>query len=294
MSEHICLIAALAVQLAVTGAIIAHGRTAGRRPGASIALVMLMIPVFGPIMGWMLSRPRRYAPSNATQIDHNMGAREGAAPEVHSPLKTVPIEEALFINDPRHRRNVMLAMLKGNPRKHLDVLMLARFNEDHETAHYATATLMKIQQQMQQELRRYRALIERGQADGKTWLAYLKLQDEYCSSGLLEGHLVRRERLMLASALKKCLAKMATPELFSMAVRNHLALGHVRLARETSREMYRRWPCDERSWLEMMRVCVQSRDRSGMNALLERALHAPVDWTREGRQTLKYWMKRSA
>lgn len=293
MSDHSWIMIALAVQLAMMAAAIAYARAEGRHPGLSVILTMLLLPVFGPIMGWMLSRSRRRTPPDAVQIRSD-GIHRSNASEGRSPLKTIPMEEALFINDHRHRRSMMLTLLKDNPRKHLDVLMAARFDEDPETAHYATATLMKIQQQMQSELQKYRALIERGQADAKAWSSYLTLQDEYCSSGLLEGHLVKRERLALLSALNKCLARMATPELFSMAVRNHLALGQTRHAREASREMYRRWPYDERSWIEMMRVCVQSRDRSGMDTLLGQARRAPVDWTREGRQTLKYWMKRSS
>lgn len=267
-------------------------RAHGRRPGLSSILAMLLLPVFGPIVGWMLSRSRRRTPPNAIDIPLNDGIYHSIASQGQP--KAFPMEEALFINDPRHRRSLMLTMLKDNPRKHLDVLMVARFDEDPETSHYATATLMKIQQQMQAELRGYQALIERNTADASVWSSYLSLQEEYCSSGLLEGHLLKRERLLLASALSRCCARLVTPELLSMAVRNHLALGHVRQAREASREMYRRWPYDERSWLEMMRVCVQSRDQIGMNALLEKSLQVPVDWTYEGRQTLNYWMKRSA
>ena len=283
---------ALSVHLIMMAVVAFYVRVHGRRPGLSSILAMLLLPVFGPIAGWMLSHSRRRTPPNAMDIPLNEGIHHSIASE--SQPKAFPMEEALFINDPRHRRSLMLTMLKDNPRKHLDVLMVARFDEDPETSHYATATLMKIQQQMQEELRKYQALIERNTADANTWSSYLSLQEEYCSSGLLEGHLLKRERLLLASALNRCCASMATPELLSMAVRNHLALGHVRQAREASREMYRRWPYDERSWLEMMRVCVQSRDQTGMNTLLEKSLQVPVDWTHEGRQTLNYWMKRSA
>ena len=293
MSERAWMMIALVVQLSMMAAAIAYARAGGRHPGLSVILAMLLLPVFGPIMGWMLSRSRRRTPPDAIHIQSDEIPRSIAS-EARPPLKTIPMEEALFINDHRHRRSMMLTLLKDNPRKHLDVLMVARFDEDPETAHYATATLMKIQQQMQLELQKYRSLIERDQADGKTWSAYLALQDEYCSSGLLEGHLVKRERLVLLSALSKCLARMATPELLSMAVRNHLALGNTRHAHEASSEMYRRWPYDERSWLEMMRVCVQSRDRSGMDTLLGQALRVPADWTQEGRQTLKYWMEKSS
>ncbi len=285
---------AVAAHLIMTAAVVTYVRAGGRRPVVSSILAMLLLPGFGPVALWMLARAERRPAPDALRFRRGEGVCRSAASAAGQPPQTIPMEEARFINDPRHRRGMLLTMLKSNPRKHLDVLMAARFDEDPETAHYATATLMKIQQDMQRELQQYRARLQRDPADENLWSAYLALEDEYCASGLLEGPLLRRERLQLASALNQCLARQASPERFSMAVQNHLALAQVQRARDTAHRMYRRWPNDERSWLEMMRVYVQSHDRNGMKTLMERALNAPVDWTRDGKEKLKYWMKRSA
>jgi len=187
----------------------------------------------------------------------------------------------------------MMNMLRADPKKYLDVLLVARFNEDPETAHYATATLMELQRQMQLELQRCQLQLKQEPEDDKAWAAHASMLEEYCKSGLIEGQVLRRQRLMLAAALDEIFTRTQTPELMSMAVRNHLLLGQGQEARAAADRMLERWPGDERSWLELMRVCAQTHDQAGMRSLLDRAQSAPVDWTHAGRERLQYWTGRT-
>jgi hypothetical protein len=292
MSESQILWAVLGVHLAAVCAVL-WGRKGAQRPGVPLLIWMFLLPVFGPAVGWMLLRPGAATPPEAEWMRRNEEIHESIVSSPAQALQTVPLEEALLINDPRQRRLQMMNMLRADPKKYLDVLLVARFNEDPETAHYATATLMELQRQMQMELQRCQLKLKQDPGDEKARESYAALLEEYCQSGLIEGQVLRRQRLMLATALNEIFTRTETPELLAMAVRNHLELGQGQEARAAAGRMLERWPGDERSWLEMMRVCAQTHDQAGMRGLMGRAQGAPVDWTNAGRERLLYWMERT-
>ena len=294
MSEATILWICLGVHLALSGAVL-FGMPGGRqRPDMPLLLFMLLLPVFGPAVAWMLLRPGAATPPEAEWMKRNEDIHQNLVSSPAQAVQMVPLEEALLINDARQRRALMMNMLRADPKKYLDVLLVARFNEDPETAHYATATLMELQRQMQMELQRLQLQLKQDPGDEKTWAAYASTLEEYCQSGLIEGQVLRRQRLMLSAALDEIFTRLETPELMSMAVRNHLQLGQGQEARAVADRMLKRWPGDERSWIEQMRVFAQMHDQVGMHGLMERAKNAPVDWTQAGRERLQYWMGRTA
>ena len=61
----------------------------------------------------------------------------------------VPLEEAMLINDFGTRRRIMLDALYDDPMKYLDVLLLARNNDDIDTTHYATTMIAHAQKRFQ-------------------------------------------------------------------------------------------------------------------------------------------------
>ena len=295
MSEATILWVFLIIHLVLAGMLLFAKPGGRQRPDMPLLLFMLLLPVFGPAVAWMLLRPGAATPPEAEWMQRNEDIHESlVSSTAHTGIQTVPLEEALLINDARQRRTLMMNMLRADPKKYLDVLLVARFNEDPETAHYATATLMELQRQMQMELQRLQLQLKQDPGDDKAWAAYASTLEEYCQSGLIEGQVLRRQRLMLAAALDEIFSRIETPELMSMAVKNHLQLGQGQEARAIADRMLKRWPGDERAWIEQMRVYAQTHDQAGMVSLMERAQNAPVDWTNTGRERLQYWMGRTA
>lgn len=290
MSEMLWIGVAVLVHLSATGVLLALARARKRRPGPAMVAWMLLLPALGPATGGMLLFFGESGSGGLSARQAEKGSPRFAPPPKQA-ARAVPVEEALILNDPKRRRAQMMNMLRTESKKFLDVLLVARFNEDPETAHYATATLMVLQREMLMELHRCQRAAEKDPSDGRNWAEYARLLEEYCESGLVEGQLLFRRRLLMAAALEKCLL---TPEALQMAVNNHLLLGQGRQARVAAREMLDRWPLDERSWLEMMRVCAETRDARGMGALLKGVRSAKVDWTRGGREKVRYWTGRSS
>ncbi len=268
-----------------------YGSFSKRRLRSSHYVWMFLTPLFGPVTGWMMILNVGRTPAGMDWIRRNEKSKEMILH--HMPVKDmVPLEEALLINDPHKRRTLMMNILRADPMQYLDLLLLARFNDDTETAHYATATIMELQRQFQLELQQRQAELARHEEDFDKHREYVGFLSRYCESGLLEGQLLRRQRLVLKKALYTCLQMKETPELLRIMVHNSLALKDAAEARVAAQTLMAKWPLDEASWMEGMRVCVETRDQSGMQALLSQMQKTPVDFTSKGREQLLFWTEK--
>ena len=248
-----------------------------------------IIPFFGAFVGLLYAFAREPSEEKRSHLLRAEKQEAMVTPEMEA-MKSVPLEEALLMNTPAVRRELMMNLLRSDPRKHLDLLVFARYNEDPETAHYATATLTEAQRQIQMEMQQMQAALANDPQDIETRVSYIQLMDAYARSGLLEGHLLDRQRIELKLNLETLPQDAISPDLASLKIRNLLALQQAAEARACAEKMLARWPQDERSWLELLRVYVETHDESGMRELKGLAEESTVDWTMSGlEQTQYFW-----
>ncbi|MEG1776258.1 MAG: hypothetical protein RR367_07110 [Clostridia bacterium] len=250
---------------------------------------MLLLPLFGPLALWCVGAVAHRAPPEGEWLKRRNEEHVMRLSIDVSERNTVPLEEALLINSPQQRRQQMMNLLRSDPMQNLDLLLLARFNDDAETAHYATATITELQRTLQLELQRCQIDLQAEPDHTDLQKQYILLLQRYCESGLLEGQLLRRQQLTLAKALHYAYATEPSMELAGLAVRNSLALKEPAQARSMAEDALRRWPRDEQAWLEMLRVSVDTHDRSFFLALLARLEKSEVEWTSVGQERLKFW-----
>lgn len=268
-----------------------YGSLSKRRLAPPHYIWMFLAPLIGPLTGFVMMQAIGKTPPGTDWIRRNEKSRETILH--HMPVNDmVPLEEALLINDHNKRRTLMMNILRSDPMQYLDLLLVARFNSDTETAHYATATIMELARQFQLELLKRQAEIARFEGDFDKNREYVQFLCKYCESGLLEGQLLKRQRLVLKKALERCLALKEDPELLRIMVHNSLALKEAAEARAASQTLMEKWPLDENSWLEGMRVCVETRDQGGMQSLLAGMQKTPVDFSSKGREQLLFWTEK--
>ena len=104
--------------------------------------------------------------------------------------------------------------------------------------------------------------------DATACSAYIYLLKDYVDSGLLEGHLLLRQRMVLEQALGALPDNGLTPELMNIRVSNLLELQHPAEARGCAEKMISLWPQDESGWLALLHMCLDTRDREGLRMLL--------------------------
>ena len=250
---------------------------------------ILLIPVFGPLAGYSLVHAFGRIPPDADWLAHQEERHRMNIISRSSVDLTVPLEEALLINEPHKRRSVMMNILRSDPMRYLDLLLIARYNDDAETAHYATASIMELQRHFQLELQELQQKISKDSADIAIWRKYIELLSHYCASGLLEGQLLRRQQLVLQNALEIALGIEMDAAFLRIKISNCLALKQAEEAKKAAHTLMQLLPADENSWLEGMRVYAETHDQEGMRALLKRIQAERIDFTAAGREHLLYF-----
>lgn len=264
---------------------------APRRMNMTHLVWICSLPIIGPVCAIILVRSLKNTEFDTSWMESNEEEKRLHFGTIANVDETVPLEEALLINDPVRRRKMMMSILRSDPMSYLDLLLVARFNEDTETAHYAASTIMELQRQLQLALQQQQAEMLRDKTNIEKHRSYLLMMEKYCKSGLLEGQLLRRQRLMLAEALEEALTIEEDEELLTMAVQNYLALGDATEAKLKAERMMALWPYAEQPWLEAMRVTVESRNQRDLHRLQEKMQETPIDWTKAGREQMALWME---
>lgn len=251
-----------------------------------------LLPVFGPLAGWVLISARGSMQEDAEWFTRGKDMDRNISLVPANVRDTVPLEEALLLDDTANRRRLMGNVIRTDPMAYLDVLLIARSNQDSETSHYATATIMEMQRQFQLEMQRTQRELSLNDDNHQLRREYIGFLSRYIRSGLLEGQFLRRQRFAQRLELDKLLAVRPDDlELLSMQVRNSLALGEIDKARDTARRMLEINPLLETPWLDSIRVLVDTRDREGLMALVNRMRATDIDWSVTGWQQASYWME---
>lgn len=207
----------------------------------------------------------------------------------------VPLEEAVLIDEVKVRRRSMLETLYADPFKYLDVLNVAKYNEDIETSHYATTTISKAQKDFQLAIQKHATQVEHYPDDQDALDTYLEILQKYIRSGLLEEHLLRNLRIVYSKALDRKLAMiMDDKNALIEKVRNAVELKDYASALDTSLLLKTYWCQDEQTWIEALRVCVDGNDRIQLQKTIKEIQHTDIIWTDQGREQVSPWMKLAA
>jgi hypothetical protein len=210
----------------------------------------------------------------------------------HEKGDLVPLEEAILINETKTRRKFMLEILYSDPYKYLDVLNIAKFNDDIETSHYATTTISKAQKDFQLSVQKLAVEVE-NQPENVTALdSYIEILGKYIKSGLLDEHLLKNLRLVYSNILDKKLHKvMSDKKTMIEKLRNNMELQDYVAAFETSDLLKKNFPKDEETWIEALRVCVEGNDPGRLQETLVEIRRNDVIWTSLGREQVSPWFK---
>lgn len=210
----------------------------------------------------------------------------------HEVGNIVPLEEALLINENDTKRKMMLNALYDDPLKYLDVLLIASHNADVETAHYATTTLSHSQRRFQIEIQRTKAAVDENPNNQKLLDYYIALLEKYIDSGLLEEYLLRNQRLAYSEALDEKLdfQKNDKATLFKK-LRNSILLKEFDDAFKISDVLKNHWPEDEDVWDEVLRACVEGKNKEKFQATVDEILRTPIQWSKQGKEKLNLWIE---
>ena len=210
----------------------------------------------------------------------------------HEKGDLVPLEEAILINETKIRRRFMLEILYSDPYKYLDVLNIAKFNDDVEISHYATTTISKAQKDFQLSVQKLAVEVEHHPENVTVLDSYIEILEKYIKSGLLDEHLLKNLRLVYLTILDKKLHKIVNDKRTLIEkLRNNIELKDYDVAFETSDFLKKIFPEDEETWIEALRVCVEGNDADRLRETIDEIRRSDIAWTRQGRDQINPWLK---
>lgn len=93
----------------------------------------------------------------------------------------VPLEEALIVNEPELRRELIMNVLNDNPEEYVELLKQARMNEDVEVVHYAITAMVELSKEYDSKLQELERLHQISPEDPEVMEQYCEFMEEYLS-----------------------------------------------------------------------------------------------------------------
>jgi len=257
---------------------------------------IVLLPIFGPI-GAIIIEWMNYSGDQGEKLDEIL--MQPLEDDIlwktiknhHESGDIVPLEEALLINENETKRRMILNALYDDPMKYLDVLFIASHNEDVETSHYATTTISQSQRNYHLEMQKASAALETNPEDIQMLDYYIALIEKYIDSGLLEEYLLKNQRITYSKALDRKLDNQPNdkPTLIKK-LRNHIQLKEFPAAVSIGIRLTKLWPEDEEVWSEVVRICVEGKDKERLHETIEDIQRSPIRWTKQGKEKVNLWI----
>ena len=163
--------------------------------------------------------------------------------------KIVPLEEALLINEPRVRRELIMDVLNDDPEEYMDLLKQARMNEDVEVVHYAITAMVELSKEYDFRLQKMEKLHAASPDDPEILEQYCDFMEEYLNQGILEAQMEREQRKRYIRLLRQKLKVKTTLSTCVRLFQNLMKTGDYVQAEEILRLMDQKWHRKEEFWI---------------------------------------------
>ena len=144
----------------------------------------------------------------------------------------VPLEESLYLNKAKEARQQLMGLANNDPSHFMDLLYLARLNEDSEIVHYATTFISEISSQYDEKLSAFEKRFEKGEEDLDLLTEYCDFMEDYLSKELLSKQMEGLLRKEYEERLLQKLSHGTTATDLVRVIHNELALGFYDLAQK--------------------------------------------------------------
>lgn len=170
--------------------------------------------------------------------------------------KIVPLEEALLINEPRVRRELIMDVLNDDPEEYMDLLKQARMNEDVEVVHYAITAMVELSKEYDFRLQK----MEREQRE-----RYIRLL---------------RQKLKVKTTLSTCM------RLFQ----NLMKTGDYVQAEEILGLMDQKWHRKEEFWILKIRYLAERKKGAELQQCLRQMKEEQIYLSSKSKEALAFWL----
>ncbi len=263
------------------------------------SMVVYPAVVLVPICGLVLLVIEEYRVRNTTQKERQVGVESFKISDIRykrievdddsNETITVPLEEAISVNNASVRRKLMMDILHRNPEEYIELLQMTRTADDTELTHYATTTMMEIQNKYELEIHKLSEEIKENPKELQVLKKYRKVLLKYIDSGLISGKILEIYRAQLDDILRKLCEMLPENRVyFQDYIRNQIALGKNNIDGQIM-DMINRWPDEVQVYQIYVEFLWKSNRGDEIPGVLNRLKEGNVYLSSEGKAWLEFW-----
>ena len=264
------------------------------------SMVVYPAVVFVPICGLVLLVIEEYRVRNTTPKERQVGVESFKISDIRykrivvdddsNETITVPLEEAISVNNASVRRKLMMDILHRNPEEFIELLQMTRTADDTELTHYATTTMMEIQNKYELEIHKLSEEIKENPKELRVLKKYRKVLLKYIDSGLISGKILEIYRVQLDDILRKLCEMLPENRVyFQDDIRNQIALGKNDNIDGQIMDMINRWPDEVQVYQIYVEFLWKSNRGDEIPSVLNRLKEGNVYLSSEGKAWLEFW-----
>lgn len=264
------------------------------------SMVVYPAVVLVPVCGLVLLVIEEYRVRNTKQKERQVGVESFKISDIRykrivvdddsNETITVPLEEAISVNNASVRRKLMMDILHRNPEEYIELLQMTRTADDTELTHYATTTMMEIQNKYELEIHKLSEEIKENPKELQVLKKYRKVLLKYIDSGLISGKILEIYRAQLDDILRKLCEMLPENRVyFQDYIRNQIALGKNDNVDGQIMDMINRWPDEVQVYQIYVEFLWKSNRGDEIPGVLNRLKEGNVYLSSEGKAWLEFW-----
>lgn len=157
----------------------------------------------------------------------------------------VPLEEALIINSPTERRELIMDILNDNPKEYIEFLQKAGNNEDTEVVHYAVTAMVEISKENDYKLQQYERMYGMEPDNFEVLAEYSDFLWRCLEQNLMQGRAETVNRLLFNELMQKKIAVKAECEDYLRVAKNNLKMQNYTATGEAIAKLNEKWQDEE-------------------------------------------------
>ena len=202
----------------------------------------------------------------------------------------VPLEEALLINEPELRRQLIMNILNDDPSRYMELLEKARLNEDVEVVHYAITAMVELSKDYDSRLQTMERTYAAAPDDPVVLDEYCDFMENYLRQGLLEKQMERMQRNQYTLLLRKKLKRNEDLHNCICLADNLMELEDYAGVQEILERMDRNWHRREEFWVrKVLFLAVQKNGREIRN-VLKQMKEEHIYLSSQSKEVLAFWL----
>lgn len=269
------------------------------RVGPEMGFLCLFMPVIGFFLVLMIHIMARNKEREERTIDvSRMKLNDEIYRTIHvedrNDKSIVPLEDALTLDDPLQRRELLLEILKDDSSRYLDALHSAQQNEDSEVVHYATTALSENLRKYEYNLRQLELAVNNTPDDAASLRDFAQELQNYLKSGMIDGQVAIARAEQYIGVLQRLLKLEwnASDALLLFGVL--LERGRTEMATALLEQMQQSWPDDKAVFFARMKLAWKQQNRAELERAITEASSGAFHLTDEEMSELAFWGKASS